>query len=216
MRVYEVVHRDSGKTYIGATTRPLDERIARHFSAAFADRHNGIFYDGLRAHGIQAFTWRVIVECATEAEMWDAERRLIVERNCRTPHGYNQTAGGRGGGWELGRKRGPMSEADRLKRSLAQKGREAWNKGIPHTYAAREKMRGRQTWNKGIPRTESDKAKIRAAMVASDRHGDKHPKCKPIECDGTTYPSVRDMERRTGLCRSTIYTRLSKGRARFV
>lgn len=216
MRVYEVTHKDSGKGYVGATTRSLDERMARHFVAAFSDLRNGTFYAALRRHGIQAFEWKVVVECASFDEMWAREKETIASRGTFEPDGFNQTRGGLGGGWKLGRERGPMSEAERRKRSVTQKGRKPKNAGVRHTYEARQKMRGRVPWNKGKPRTEAEKAKMRDAIQASSRHGDHHPKSKPIECDGTTYQSVRDMERRTGLSRAGIYYRLSKGRARFV
>ena len=216
MRVYTVRHKTTGKLYVGATTRPLDERMARHFQAALSDGKASALYDAIRSDGIMAFEWQVIRECATEIEMWDFERRAIVSLDCYMPNGYNQTHGGLGGGWQIGRKRGPMSDEERRKRSLANKGRKAWNKGIPHSYATRLKMRGRPTWNKGIPRTEADKAKMRDGIQRSLAHGDHHPKCKKVECDGVMYQSVRDMERRTGLSRAGIYYRLSKGRAKFV
>lgn len=215
MRVYTIRHKGTGKLYVGATTRPLDERMARHFAAALSDRKTSALYDAIRTDGIAAFEWQVIRECATEIEMWDFERKAIVSLNTHEPDGYNQTHGGLGGGWAVGRKRGPMSDEERRKRSVSQKGRKAWNKGIPHSYAARAKMRGRATWNKGIPRTEAEKATMRAAIQASTVHGNRHPKCKPIECDGVIYESVREMERRTGLSRAGIYYRLAKGRARF-
>lgn len=216
MRVYRVKHKASGRIYIGATTRPLDERMARHFMAALHDGKAGGFYDALRADGIGAFEWDVLHECATQNEMWAVERHLIHDFNSHEPNGFNQTHGGLGGGWAFGRKRGPMSDEERRKRSLANKGRKAWNKGVPHTYAARLKMRGRPTWNKGIKRTETEKAAMRAGIQKSRAHGKFHPMCKAIECDGVTYPSVKDMERRTGLSRAGIYYRLSKGRAKFV
>lgn len=216
MRVYRVTHKASGKVYIGATTRPLDERMARHFAAALSDKRQGLLYDAIRLDGINAFAWDVLHEYGTEAEMWQAERQCIVEFKSREPDGFNQTHGGLGGGWQIGRKRGPMSEVERRKRSIAQKGRRAWNKGLPHTFKAREKMRGRATWNKGVPRTEAEKAAMRAGIQKSRTHGQSHPMCKPIQCDDVTYQSVRDMERRTGLSRAGIYYRLSKGRATFV
>lgn len=215
MRVYRVTHKVSGKVYIGATTRPLDERMARHFAAALSDHRIGAFYDAIRESGIMAFTWDVIEECSTESEMWAKEQGTIGNMGCMVPNGYNQTHGGLGGGWQLGRKRGPMSEADRLKRSISQKGRPPHNKGVRHTFQARQKMRGRVPWNKGVPRTEAEKSKMRQGIADSKAHGDAHPKCKPIECDGVIYQSVRDMERRTGLSRAGIYYRLAKGRARF-
>lgn len=216
MRVYRVTHKDSGKVYIGATRRSLDERMARHFMAALHDEKPCAFYDALRAGGINAFTWDTIHDCGSEEEMWRVEREAIASYDCMFPNGYNQTRGGIGGGWKLGRKRGPMSEAERRKRSIAQKGRVASNRGTRHTFAAREKMRARVPWNKGVARTDVEKAKIRQSIRDSKVHGDNHPQCKAVECDGVIYRSVREMERRTGLSRAGIYYRLSKGRAKFV
>lgn len=216
MRVYRVRHKVLGKIYIGATTRPLDERMARHFMAALHDEKTGSFYDAIRNDGIGAFEWETIRECSSQAEMWRVERELIRSSTSMVPNGYNQTHGGLGGGWQEGRKRGPMSEADRLKRSLSQKGRKPWNVGVPHTFRTREKMRGRATWNKGIPRTDAEKAAMREGIKRSRAHGQSHPMCKPIECDGVRYPSVLEMQRKTGMSRAGIYYRLSKGRAKFV
>lgn len=215
MRIYRITELEGGKVYIGATTKPLDHRIVRHFYAALVDEKHGALYDAMRTCGVRGFAWEVVEECDSVESMWDAERRHIAEHNCRVPFGYNQTPGGPGAGWQIGRKRGPMSEEERQKRSAALKVRKAWNKGIPHGYQARVKMRGRVPWNKGIPRTDAEKQRMRDAIAQSSAHGDNHPKCKPIECDGVVYESVRDMERRTGLSRAGIYYRLSKGRARF-
>lgn len=216
MRVYRVTHTASGKVYVGATAAVLDWRMSRHFAAAFSDKLPGPFYEAIREHGIAAFRWEVLRECESKAAMWAAEREEIERHDCRVPNGFNQTAGGLGGGWAKGRERGPMSEDERRRRSISNRGQKPWNKGIPHTFQAREKMRGRATWNKGIKRTEAEKQAMRAGIAKSRSHGKFHPKCKPIQCDGVAYDSVRDMERRTGLSRAGIYYRLSKGRARFI
>lgn len=214
MLIYGIRSRVSGKLYIGATSCSLDERIARHYAAAFAEKKHGVLYDAMRSEGMAGFDVSVLSTCESDKEMWALERALIAEHGSLVPAGFNERPGR--GGWRQGLPRGPMSEAHRQKIAKAQRGRRAWNKGIPHTYVARMKMRGRKTWNKGVPRTEAEKANMRAAIQRSRAHGKYHPMCKAIECDGTIYPSVRDMERRTGLSRSGIYYRLGRGRARFV
>lgn len=214
MLVYLITNLADGKKYVGASTRSLDERIAGHIWSAFNDKETKPLYEAMRQYGIAGFKWEVLAETDSQSEMWLIERDQIVLHDCMVPKGYNQTLGH--GGWWKDKKRGPMSEEHREKISKAGKGRRAWNLGVPHTYEARLKMRGRPTWNKGIARTEAEKAKMREAIAASRAHGNQHPRARAIECDGKVYPSIRDMERRTGMSRPGIYYRLHTGRAKFV
>lgn len=212
MVVYLIRNEVTGLEYVGATEVGLDGRMAKHFYAAFSDEQSHPLYAAMREHGMAAFTYRVLAECGDRHELYARERAEIAERKTLWPGGYNQMAGH--GEWWKNRKRGPMSDEQRRKISLAQKGRRAWNTGVPHTYKARLKMRGRKVWNKGVPRTDAEKAKIRASMAASPRHGNHHPNAKAIECDGVVYPSIREMQRATGMSRSGIYYRLAHGKAR--
>jgi group I intron endonuclease len=210
MIVYGITNLKDGKIYIGQTVGTLDERASRHFFSAF---HNGSIaplYEALRRDGIQSFKWQVIAECETRDEMFQLEAETIERLNSLVPNGYNATAY-HGAYWK-GRSRGPMSEEERRKRSLGNKGRVAWNKGIPQTYEARLKMRGRAAWNKGVPRTEAEKTKMRAHA----KHGGESHFAKPVESDGVVYPSVQDFCNATGLSRPGFYYRLGKGRVRFV
>jgi len=215
MLVYLVRNKVTGQEYVGATKGTLDERIARHLIAAFGDKRPNPLYVALRKYGMANFSFDVVADVFDTPEaLWAREREEIAARNCMVPNGYNQSAGQ--GDWWKGRKRGPMSEEQRRLRSIAGKGRRAWNKGVPHTYKTRLKMRGRKAWNKGVPRTEQEKENMRAAIAASRAHGNQHPRAKAIRCDGVEYPSVREMQRQTGMSRGGIYYRLANGRATFV
>lgn len=98
----------------------------------------------------------------------------------------NATDGGDGG---LGRR---ATEEEKLARSLASKGRPAWNKGIPHTQEAKDKMsktrkgrklsdyhrkriadgkRGEKNPNYGKSPSEEQKAKTRAKVLGKKRPG---------------------------------------------
>lgn len=53
-------------------------------------------HHAIRKYGIEAFEFTVIVHASSREELNSKEQHYIKLLNCRTPHGYNLTAGGDG------------------------------------------------------------------------------------------------------------------------
>ncbi len=93
--------------------------------------------------------------------------------------------------------------------------RELVRKGLaryldPSKYAGAPR-KVREAWNKGVPRTEEEKAKMRATHLSK-----LNPRCRAIEIDGITYPSVAQAARDSGLSYGQVWHRIHTGRARYL
>ena len=89
MICYSAKHNDSGKQYIGVTSRDLDTRKAEHEShSANSNRTN--FHSALLKYGKENFTWKVEAE-GNEEVIKKLERMLIADRQTLVPRGFNST-----------------------------------------------------------------------------------------------------------------------------
>ncbi len=94
--VYEVKHLETGKRYIGATTRTLDKRKTEHLSLARKGGKN-YFMNALRKHGGGAFSWAMLFESDDSEQVYDLERvylQGLLDSGCEV---YNTHPGGHGG-----------------------------------------------------------------------------------------------------------------------
>lgn len=90
--VYRVSHRDSGRAYVGVTSRTLNQRWKEHERDA-ARRPRGPFHAALAKYGRGSFDFELVAELPTFDEAKIAEMIAIaVERPA-----FNLTAGGDGG-----------------------------------------------------------------------------------------------------------------------
>lgn len=88
--LYEVVHRASGRAYVGVAQDVTKRwRAHRNLSAKGSQTH---FHRALRNYGRDAFEWSVVAWCSSFDEALDAERHEIARRG----RGFNQTDGGEG------------------------------------------------------------------------------------------------------------------------
>lgn len=88
--LYEVVHRASGRAYVGVTQDVAKRwRAHRNLSAKGSRTH---FHRALRKYGRDSFDWNVIAWCSSFDEALDAERQEISARG----RGFNETDGGEG------------------------------------------------------------------------------------------------------------------------
>jgi group I intron endonuclease len=90
--LYEIMHRASGKRYVGITESLLRHRWAAHRCAARRGLGCPVLGAALRKHGPEAFIWRALEEFSTRAAACMAEVALIRE----TKPAYNLTPGGDG------------------------------------------------------------------------------------------------------------------------
>jgi group I intron endonuclease len=95
--VYSVTNKLNGKRYVGWTIVAVEKRFARHLYDA-AHGSDVYFHRALRKWGAANFVIETLHQC-TEPLLREAERCFIKQLNTITPHGYNLTLGGDGGGY---------------------------------------------------------------------------------------------------------------------
>jgi len=88
--VYRITNKVNGKTYIGKSTKTLEERLTRHFYNHRTS--NTYLYKAMRKYGIENFSGEVLEE--TTLENLDAQERSWIAMH--NPE-YNMTTGGEGG-----------------------------------------------------------------------------------------------------------------------
>lgn len=185
---YKITHLESGKAYIGITTRTLAHRWSRHVSASKV--RASALAGAIIRYGADQFGIEQIASATCKDDLFDLERMLIVQHQTRAPFGYNLTAGGEGAF--------DPSESTRMKISAIHRGRKcspdtvekiraALLSRAPITDETRERLRA-NAWSKtaelnrtrvwteeskekarvrllGTRRTEASKAKQAAAMT---------------------------------------------------
>ena len=90
--VYKVTNQETGKTYIGVTTRSMEERKADHVQKA----NIGIgsyFQEAIATNGADAFTWTQIDTASSSNELAEKEKKYILQYDSRE-NGYNSDNGG--------------------------------------------------------------------------------------------------------------------------
>ncbi|MCY4652244.1 MAG: GIY-YIG nuclease family protein [Dehalococcoidia bacterium] len=153
--IYLARHRESGKAYVGFTTKTLEQRRQKHLNASRHTQSNSIFHKALKKHGVDSFDWEVLHQTPNiELAKDELEKEYIAGHGTKTPHGYNLTDGGEGvAGHAMpdraresisktltGRKRAPFTEAHKQRISDAAKGRTPHNKGKSASMELRRKL----------------------------------------------------------------------------
>jgi group I intron endonuclease len=111
--VYRYTNLDTGKSYVGKSTKTLEERHLVHLKLAESNTNKAqtLFYRAIRRYGIEQFVWVVIDSAESKTALNECERHWIKVLNSHLDHGgYNMTHGGDGG---------PCSEAGRKRISAA-------------------------------------------------------------------------------------------------
>jgi hypothetical protein len=88
---YKITHKESGKSYIGITTRTLAYRWKRHCG----DGQRGIGM-AIRKYGKAAFDWEHVASATSLDNLLELERALIAQEGTLVPRGYNLCGGGEG------------------------------------------------------------------------------------------------------------------------
>lgn len=96
MIVYLIECLIDGKKYVGKTTQTLVARWREHKTEARICRKMTPLYEAMRLHGEDAFTIRILGECAYQARLNRMERRFVREFDTLN-NGYNAAAAGSGG-----------------------------------------------------------------------------------------------------------------------
>lgn len=90
--IYKVTNQETGKAYIGATTRSIEERKIDHVQKA----NKGIgssFQEAIATNGADAFTWTQIDTANSSNELAEKEKKYILLYNSKD-NGYNSDSGG--------------------------------------------------------------------------------------------------------------------------
>ena len=88
--IYKVLHKASGKVYIGATAKSLEDRIEDHIQKA----NNGVgsyFQEAIGTYGPEAFTWEQIDTANDPNELAEKEQEYILKYSA-LEQGFNQDA----------------------------------------------------------------------------------------------------------------------------
>lgn len=94
--VYKATNSANGKSYIGKTTRSLEQRKKEHIAKSKKGSMLP-FHSAIRKYGDDNFTWNTIAVCESIESLNMAEKSLISEYGTLCPNGYNIHPGGAGG-----------------------------------------------------------------------------------------------------------------------
>ena len=90
--IYKVTHKESGESYIGATTKTMGQRKEDHLQKAYKSS-GGRFQEAIATQGPEAFVWTQIDTANSLDEMAQKEKEYVVKYNSKE-NGYNADCGG--------------------------------------------------------------------------------------------------------------------------
>ncbi len=90
--IYTVTHKESGKTYVGATTKSMQARKADHLIKVQRNVKSP-FYDAIATYGADAFEWQQVDTASSMNELARKERQFIKETDAKIS-GFNGDCGG--------------------------------------------------------------------------------------------------------------------------
>lgn len=182
--IYQIVNLKNKKCYVGSSLN-LDKRLYEHKRLLKLGKHeNNHLQNAWNKYGEDSFEFKII-EIIDVIEDYDENNRFLREREtyyielykASDPNfGYNFLPGG------IGTQGLPCSEEKKIKISEANKGREAYNKGIPMSEEQKEILR----------------------EINSEKYGKSIDIYTANKVFLETLPSIRDVHRKYGTARNTI------------
>lgn len=166
--IYKITNKINGKTYVGKTTIPINQRMASHRCA------DTVIGKAIRKHSWENFIVEVLEECDTKEQLNEREIFWIAALNCKTPNGYNRSDGGDGPTGYI------CSNETRTKLSAASKGRK---KSPEH----RAKI---GAGNRGKKQTPEAKTKLSAARKGKSLKTETKVKLSVRERQETSYKNL--------------------------
>lgn len=177
----------SGKSYIGQTYRPIQERLEEHRTGK--SRYCVAIYNAIQYHGWDNFD-RDYYECPDE-ELNNHEELMVEVLGTLSPGGYNLREGGGS--------HGKMSVESKQKMSVSTRGENNPMYGKKHSEETKKKNR-----EKHLGKTTSDETrqKLREAFSGENNHmygktGNKNIRSKRVyqyALDGTFINSFESCE----------------------
>lgn len=173
MVIYVITHVASSRKYVGQTVKKAKIRKREHLNAAggVLDQSytkNMYIVRALRKDGADAFTFEVIEQCSSRAELDEREAFWIKELNTLSPNGFNLKSGATGVDGVV------IAPEVKQRISKANKGRvkgPEWRAALSRSHMGkvltpewRANVGKAQLGKKRGPRTVAVKAKIAAAL----------------------------------------------------
>lgn len=90
--VYKVTNQETGKVYVGATSKSIEKRKEDHLQKA-QKKGGTYFQEAISTYGPDAFTWEQIDSATTSNELAEKEKKYILKYDSKE-NGYNSDAGG--------------------------------------------------------------------------------------------------------------------------
>jgi group I intron endonuclease len=167
--IYKITNTITNKCYIGETTKPVEERWRQHIQLAKKGKGCPALTDAINAHGLENFTFEVILNCPDE-ERFYREIEMIKQYNSQVPNGYNILPGGICGGGFIGKKHTPET-IDKIKES-GKKFREE-NPNFFETYREKlaESMKNVDT-SSAVKNSEKFRKAVEEGRVGANGHKD--------------------------------------------
>lgn len=90
MYIYQITNLINGKIYIGQTNN-ITKRWANH---KCSNSPNMPIARAIKKYGVDNFSFEVLYQNISIEEIDELERKIIIEKDCRVPKGYNVAIGG--------------------------------------------------------------------------------------------------------------------------
>ena len=90
--IYRALNMVNGKSYIGKTVQPFEDRINQHHSG----HGSKLLRSAIQKYGNDSILWTTLEKGLPEEMLDERERYWIAKYDCMAPNGYNLTTGGEG------------------------------------------------------------------------------------------------------------------------
>jgi group I intron endonuclease len=90
--IYKVTNQATGKAYIGATTRSIEDRKIDHLQKS-RKKFGNYFHEAMATYGADAFNWEQIDTASSSNELAEKEKKYILQFDSKE-NGYNSDSGG--------------------------------------------------------------------------------------------------------------------------
>lgn len=143
--LYRITNKIDGMSYIGQTRQSLEKRWGQHCQKSNSKNKCTYIYNAIQKYGAEFFEVEILAKANNKEELNYRETYYIKLFNSLAPNGYNLKTGGHNTIY---------SKESKNKISESLKGRTAWNKGIPMSEVAKDKLSHRNKDQRRSPLTE--------------------------------------------------------------
>jgi group I intron endonuclease len=171
MICYKITNLVTNKSYVGVTTRSIEQRFKEHCLHAIRDQSQYLLHRSMRKHGVENFMIEEVAHAlGSTDDLYELEKCLIAQDRTQQPTGYNMTLGGenpptRSGAtpWNKGQQLN-QEQKSKQDQSGLQLGR-GWNKGQKMNPMREETKSAISQTTKGKPKPEGFAEKIKQSWI---------------------------------------------------